>query len=64
MSTIASGYIAKLKAKINNELEEEFGLKYDYVSYILREFILTQEESRVEATQDPSDELVKGSKSL
>ena len=62
LSTIASGYIAKLKAKINNELEEEFGLKYDYVSYILREFILTPEESRVEATQDPSDETSVGLK--
>ena len=62
MSTIASGYIAKLKAKINNELEEEFGLKYDYVSYILREFTLTPEESRVEDTQDPSDETSVGLK--
>ena len=56
LSTKASDYKAKLKVAINKELEEEFGFKYNYVSYILREFTLTPEESRVESTQDSSDE--------
>lgn len=56
LSTIASDYMAKLKVIINKELEEEFGFKYNYVDYILREFNLTQKESRTDSTQDPSEE--------
>lgn len=56
LSTIASDYMDKIKVLINKELEEEFGFKYDYVAYILREFTLTPEESRVESTQEPSEE--------
>lgn len=56
LSTIASDYMDKLKVVINKELEEEFGFKYNYVAYILREFTLTPEESRVESTKEPSDE--------
>jgi len=56
LSTIASDYMAKLKDVINKELEEEFGFNYNYVAFILKEFTLTPAESRVESTEDTSDE--------
>lgn len=56
LSAIASKYLPKLKVEINKELEEEFGFKYDYVDYILREFTLTPEEPKEETTKNPADE--------
>ena len=54
LSTIASDYMSKLKGVINNELEEEFGFKHNYVAYILRKFTLAPIGSKEETSQDPS----------
>lgn len=55
LSTIASEYLVKLKLRINEELEKEFGFKYNYAAYILRKFTLAAEEKTEEFTKDPSD---------
>jgi hypothetical protein len=54
ISYIASGYISRLKKVINEELEAEFGLKYNYAGFILGKFTLAEKETNEEITLDPS----------
>ena len=55
LALVASNYIAKLKAKFNNELEKAFGFQHNYADYILRKFTLTTKENIKEIIEDTVD---------